>query len=141
MIETNETFYCVDCRKEHLTQNQGGTGYATIDYKGKSCKVCYVCVAYREMSDMIETGKATLYLVGTKQDWPIQSNWIPQEVTNWPNTLRFPLRYQTTGNHNIARIRYDVWFSGPDGFVWWGVTYGNNTQICHCKRTKEKSRP
>ena len=36
----------------------------------------------------------------------------------------------------IAGIRYDCWFRF-EGFWWWGVRYGNNTEIVHCKRTKE----
>jgi hypothetical protein len=48
---------------------------------------------------------------------------------------------RTTGRHNIAGVRYDVWFRGPDGHVWWGVQYGDMTQICHCKRTKEECNP
>ena len=26
-----------------------------------------------------------------------------------------------------------------DGFVWWGVLYGENTQVLHTKRTKERA--
>lgn len=57
---------------------------------------------------------------------------------NWPGSLEFRC-WTRTGNHNIARTRYDVWFYGPDGYIWYGVTYGEDTQLCHCKRTKKKS--
>ena len=72
---------------------------------------------------MTEHGRIMLYL----------SNG---EVMNWPGTLRFPAHVRK-GRHNIAGSRYDVWFAGPDGFQWHGVQYGDNTQICHCKRTKQ----
>ena len=38
------------------------------------------------------------------------------------------------GTHNMAHHRIDVWFKGPDGFVWWGVDLGNGPR---CRRTKE----
>jgi len=83
---------------------------------------------------MIDTGKATLYLV------PVKPNgWTSlYKVTNWPNTLSFIVQSYTVGNHNIAGKRYDVHFPGPDGYRWHGVSYDDNTQVCHCKRTKTK---
>lgn len=33
-------------------------------------------------------------------------------------------------------VRYDTWFTGPDGKQWHAVQYGDNTQIAHCRRTK-----
>jgi hypothetical protein len=76
---------------------------------------------------MERTGRATLYLT-TKPDGAA-------EITNWPGSLRFTGRY-TKGAHNIARTRYDVWFYGPDKTAWYGVQYGENTQIAHCRRVK-----
>jgi hypothetical protein len=54
----------------------------------------------------------------------------------WPGTLKIRCGVRT-GRHNIAGKRYDVWFVGPDGKNWHGVTYGDNTQICRVRRLKK----
>lgn len=104
-------------------------------------EVCYPCCGARDHKAMIETGKATLYL--SFDDWgPYKPNmsrfigfrYVPAKITNWPGTLAFNTGAVKYGRHNMARNRYDVWFMGPDGREWHGVTYGDNTQICHCKR-------
>jgi hypothetical protein len=74
---------------------------------------------------MKDEGRITLYLTDDGR------------VTNWPNSLSFK-GHVSKGRHNIAGTRYDVWFTGPDGHRWHGTQYGDNTQICHCKRTKER---
>lgn len=73
---------------------------------------------------MVATGRATLYLDGLN-------------ILDWPGRLRFRAARRSTGRHNIAGTRTDVWFVGPDGAAWHGVQYGQNTQIVHCKRTRE----
>ena len=45
-----------------------------------------------------------------------------------------PVIHLRIGKHNMAYRRIDVWFKGPDGFVWWGVDCGNGPR---CRRTKE----
>lgn len=104
-------------------------GYGT-NAEGK--QICFACCGKIDREAMISQGKATLYLVS----YPYESarKW---KVTNWPNTLAFPA-YVTVGRHNIAGKRYDAYFTGPDGYKWHGVTYGDNSQLCHCKRTKQK---
>jgi hypothetical protein len=90
-------------------------------------RVCYECCATRDKETMRSTGKATLYLTyndGARRGY----------VKNWPGTLCF-LGQVSKSRHNISRTRYDVWFMF-EGRVWHGVQYGENTQICHCKRTK-----
>lgn len=72
---------------------------------------------------MRRDGRITLYL------W--KSN-----VTNWPGSLSFPLLSVRVGKHNIARSQRSVLFVGPDGFVWSGRQYGENSDLCHCRRTK-----
>lgn len=90
---------------------------------------------------MVETGRATLYLVKTDKTHRIgldsHSVWA---ITNWPGSLSFPVYGVRKGRHNIAGSRYDCWFNGPDGHVWHAVQYGEWTQIAHCRRTKEKTR-
>ena len=129
-----ETFYWVDCRKRKPVQTEGGTGYAIL--RDSDSKVCYVCVAERDRKAMVETGHGNnlpLYLSkGNDGKW---------KVGNWPSTLTFPLMgdgHPRKGTHNIAGTRYDVWFVGPDGYVWHGVQYGEWTQVVHAKRTKDK---
>lgn len=137
-----DTFTCVDCGQVKPTTDDGGTGYA-VDNEGKG-KVCYACCGVRDRKDMIEHGKATLYLtmpgkdvdMGVRQGKEIKTG----KVGNWPGTLTFTLNSGAVkvSRHNIAGKRYDVWFTGPDGATWHGVTYGDNTQLCHCRRTKAK---
>lgn len=62
--------------------------------------------------------------------------WV---IGNWSGGLSFPCITMHKGSHNIARVRYDVTFRGPDGKQWRGTTYGDNTQICHCRRLKGQS--
>jgi hypothetical protein len=121
-------FTCSVCAKEYPAPPADSctTGYGLDKHDNK---VCYSCCANNDRAEMSATGKATLYLVG--------SNSTRGVVTNWPGSLRFSCSIKR-GRHNIARNRYDAWFAGPDGFVWHGVTIGDNTQLCHCKRTREK---
>ena len=86
--------------------------------------VCFTCCATDDKARMIETGRAMLYLTTS----------APAKVSNWPNSLSFPVSRILRGSHNWARVRYDVTFTGPDGRQWRGTQYGDNTQICHCRR-------
>ena len=101
-----------------------GTGYGR-DANGRTH--CYACCGKLDAEGMAETGRATLYLVG---------RWPEVRVTNWPDSLSFPVTGRRKGCHNIAGTRYDVWFRGPDGARWWGVNYGEWSQILRCKRIK-----
>jgi len=119
------TFTCTVCGKEKPDYKSGGTGYAQ-DEAGE--KICYKCCADFDRAWMHQAGRVTLYLtVGENGQ---------KQVNNWPATLVFPVHATKNGRHNIAGSREDVWFRGPDGYEWWGVRYGSNTQLCHCKRTK-----
>jgi hypothetical protein len=89
------------------------TGYGVDRETG--AKACHECCAVADREAMTQTGRATMYL--TKDG-----------VTNWPGSLRFPVRQMRVGRHNIARVRYDFRFTGPDGAEWAGVQYGDNTQ-------------
>lgn len=124
-METVKLFKCADCHARKPKRRNGGTGYATI---GKR-KICYTCCGIRDSKRMTKEGAAVLYLSKTAGRY---------NVTNWPGSLKFAAQVQK-GRHNIARTRYDSWFTGPDGYIWHGVTYGDFTQICHCKRTKERA--
>lgn len=111
---------------------------------------CADCCGEMDREGMIRAGRATLYLSfpcnprlgrGASVASRLGMQFLcysPDEVyvSNWPETLRIPVRggVVKAGAHNFARIRYDVWFIGPDGKEWHGVQYGDNTQICHCRR-------
>lgn len=111
----------LDCGHTPSEHTPHTTGYGT-DSKGHT--YCYSCCARLDNEQMLKDGQIALYLSDSK-------------VTNWPGSLEFTVTCYHKGKHNIAVSRHDVWFTGPDNHVWHGVQYGNWTQICHCKRTKE----
>ena len=134
-------FICSQCKRGYFIPKVGesiSTGYASND---KGDLLCYSCCAENDKKYMIEHGKIMLYLSDKKIEPPTGDKFghTYYEVTNWPGSLKFKTCQFNEGRHNIARKRYNVWFNGPDGFVWYGVQYGDNTQICHCKRTKVKA--
>ena len=127
----------LDCGHPPSEHAEWTTGYGQ-DKDGKT--FCYSCCAENDKAQMIADGKTVLYLVKNRQakDFGDGIDRSPWSITNWPSSLSIPINTPRISRHNIAGKRYDVWFTGPDGFVWHGVTYGDNTQLCHCKRTKEK---
>ena len=135
---TTTEFDCTMCKKHFVHTDNLTTGYG-VDKDGN--KVCFSCCGYEDKAEMILTGKAVLYLTKTDEDVPLSSMGLQPlkkryYVTNWPGTYKTHCTYHKKGRHNMAGSRYDVWFTGPDGLPWWGVQYGENTQICHCKRIK-----
>lgn len=131
------SFWCDQCHNIK-TANKGEIGYG-IDTNGD--KICYDCCGVMEAQQMLKTGKIMLYLTCTnKSRGAMTTNdfdaWREKNyVSNWPGSLKIKLNGLNIGRHNIAGKRYDVWFTFK-GQQWHGVTYGDNTQICHCKRTK-----
>jgi hypothetical protein len=118
---------CARCGKA-ITRGDGiGTGYGVTR---DGLKYCYACCGEMDAAEMIATGRATLYLTHPGAHGSAS-------VGNWPDTLRFPVHYVKRGRHNMARWRYDFRFTGPDGKEWYGVTYGDNTQLAHCRRLKD----
>lgn len=136
---------CDTCGQACISKG-GGVGYG-ID-RDTQDRICYRCCGIQDTEAMVQDGRAVLYLssrIETDAEQTMQvlrSGLYPQEphtvheVTNWPGSLRFSVWGPTKGRHNIARTRYDIWFIGPDAEAWWGVQYGEWTQICHCKRLK-----
>jgi len=103
-----------------------GVGYG-VDNAGKTS--CYECCGKQDLAQMEKDGKTWLYLT---------RDATGGKLTNRPGTLVFfPSRIKKSG-HNMAGSRYDVWFTDKQGRAWHGVNYGENTQICHCKRMKAK---
>ena len=133
-MSNEHRFVCSDCGEEKVHVDSMTTGYG-VDSAGN--KVCFDCCGKRDRAAMIETGRAVLYLTvaglsAAAPLWPV--------VTNWPGTLKIQVESRSKGRHNLAGCRTDVWFNGPDGCKWHGVTYGDNTQICHCRRLKSKAK-
>ena len=89
-------------------------------------KVCYACL---DRDYMAQHDRMALYLQGSNGQY---------QVINWPGTLRIPIISYSHGRHNIAGSRVDVWFKDHTGRRWWGVQYGEWTQIVHCRKLKEK---
>jgi len=123
-MTTESTMEMLECGHAESPHSTITRGYGT-DAQGN--RHCYDCCAAMDRASMIETGKATMYLTeGETGSW----------ITNWPGNVRFRTGAVRKGRHNMARVRYDTWFTGPDGKEWHAVQYGDNTQIAHCKRTE-----
>lgn len=123
-------FRCADCGQVKDVQTTGGTGYG---YDADNRMVCYACCGKRDRADLISKGRGVLYLNREPKGGGTLTNW-PGTLTNWPGTLAIPCGVRK-GRHNMAGVRYDVWFTLA-GAQWHGVQYGNNTQLCHCRRLK-----
>ena len=115
-----ENMEILDCGHPESEHSEFTRGYGTTA-DGK--RHCYTCCADQDRSAMVRDGKIVLYLT-------------EKGVTNWPGSLVFPVVHKRKGRHNMAGTRYDVWFTGPEGRNWHGVQYGENTQLCHCRRVK-----
>ena len=124
----NET--CHDCGGA-FTSDGCGTGYG-VGLDGY--RVCYACCGKRDRATMIATGRFVGYLTGGYLSRGASKPWT---VGNWPDSLEFRATVRE-GRHNIARVRRDAWFDGPDGFEWHGVQLGNNSEIITCKRTTRR---
>jgi len=122
MKQLNNTI--LDCGHKPSPHSNITGGYGE-DAQGKTS--CYECCAKSDIEYMDKEGKIMLYLCTDNHK---------DRVTNWPNSLSFPVKHFTVGHHNFAGVRYDVWFEDHNGRQWHGVQYGDNTQICHCKRSK-----
>ena len=124
------TFHCDSCGRNLHYECGFTTGYGRDP--DDDTKHCYACCADRDIECMRERGRIALYLTKNNGRW---------RVVNWPSSLVFDNNgrglYVKEGRHNMASVRYDTWFVGPDGFWWWGVRYGDNTEVVHCKRTKD----
>ena len=105
-----------------------GTGYGVTGPAGQESMICFACCGKADESEMLQTGKATLYISG-------------RTVTNWPGTLKLPATHVRTNRHSggFGSQRKDVWFTGPDGKQWHGINRGDN-DILRCKRLKTDSK-
>lgn len=124
------TFTCSVCGETKPVQTSGGTGYG----RDKQDRLgCYQCCGVQDKARMLRDGKTTMYL--TYSVSPGTFNVLSGQVSNWPGTLKFPVHVVHRSHHNLARYRYDFWFT-CEGQTWHGYQVGDNTQIAHCRRTK-----
>lgn len=122
---------CARCNnKISRKTNTIGTGYG-INMQDE--KICYPCCGEEDKEYMRKHGRIMLY-------FSVFNNGTSNfgKVTNWPGSLVFNYLEYTKGGHNWGLDRYDVWFPF-DGYIWHGVNIGNMTELCHCKRTKQKA--
>lgn len=134
-MQNQESFTCSRCgQTKQRPEGTCGTGYAI---NSKDEKICYACCGDLDKEQMEGGEPSILYLTVTKRGKTWQFSWyhITAKLTNWPGSLEINPVHGHTGRHNIAGIRYDVWFEFA-GHKWHGVTYGDNTQLCHCKTVK-----
>ena len=142
-----KTFVCHECGETKPVQKFGGTGYC---WDAENHKICYACCGKQDTKRMEAGERMCLYLSGSVKEGGIGMNrrtiihdrrrgetygaeqWY---ITNWPSTINIPVGVVNIGDHNIARVRYDVWFQYA-GHNWHGVQYGDNTQIVHCRAVK-----
>lgn len=127
---TQKDFGTLDCG-HFPTPTEVGTGMGRyFDADGNERTCCEDCGAARQRDEMIRTGTINLYLVRNIAG--------KDEVTDWTGKLRFDAGPIRVGRHNFAGRRYDTWFTGPDGRTWWGVQYGDNSQVIRCRRIASK---
>ena len=102
----------------------------TVGYDAAKHPYCYDCCALIDSEFMRDNDRITLYLA--------KNGSGTYEITNWPGSLRYSAGTPIIGKHNMAGIRRDVWFKDICGNWWWGVQYGNDSEICHCKKLKHE---
>lgn len=115
----------LDCGHTPSEHSHFTTGYGT---RGDGSRHCYACCAQRERAEMLETGRAVLYLTRDADGY---------KVGNWPDSLTF--RAHRVKHAPRARgfdaDRVDVWFTDVAGAEWHGVNRGGD-QILRCRRLK-----
>ena len=126
-----EKVYCSKCGKE-CKPDRSCSGYGVMSETGE--KVCYACCGEMDEQMLLNARpgeRFSFYLTGDIQ----QGHY----VGNWPGSFKIRV-YPRKGKHNIARVRYDFWFTfGKNEFH--GVRYGNDTEIAHirCLKQNEKT--
>ena len=125
-MTTETKFFCYSCHSEKDKPSQGSisTGYGLSKHR---VKICFACCGEIDKRNLRQGTRATLYLVQKEGQY---------FITNWPDSFSIPCQV-SKGHHNIARVRYDASFQF-EGRKWHSVTYGDNTQIAHCKVYKNQ---
>lgn len=117
---------CSVCHTRVVQAPDGLPGYGVMDHE----PVCYACCADIDRRFMTTHGIHTgLYVHGD-----VSRGY---EVTNWPGTLRFSAISYRSSPHGggFGSPRLDLWFPGPDGFLWHAVRRGH-MDLARARRTK-----
>ena len=133
-LPTTETHVCVDCGKT-IVPSGITTGFGhrqPNNVLGKVAgTVCFDCYGKDDEAVLRLTGRSDCLPLYLSKD---ENGYY---VSNWPGTLRYRVRAFKEGRHNIAARRIDLWYKDSDNALWWGVCYGKDTQIVHCRRIKK----
>ena len=131
-----EDVFCEKCGKKIVSKYDFTPGYGLLKTEdGKEEKWCYECCGEydKKLIEECKPGDRFMLYLNYEKNGKYGSSY----VSNWCETLKFICGVRE-GRHNIARVRYDVWFTDHLGREWYGVTYGDDTQICHCRLLKPK---
>lgn len=141
-----KTLTCDSC-KSQISEGEGFGYYmpdgSTNFDSEKALKACYACCAKRDLANMLELGRYTLYLSMDCKMFPEgESPSVPEvklgeklyrsfvkmdkfrrfrylfirneKVINWPGSLEFKIESMRVGNHNMSKVRFDVRFLVPN---------------------------
>lgn len=115
-------FTCTVCGLHKTHDDDFTTGYGRDNDDNIVCFDCCGKQDAKELKELQPNQKFYLYL-NTKE----------KTLSNWPGTLKINVNHIRVGNHNIARHRYDTWFTF-EGNSYHAVQYGDNTQIAHVRK-------
>lgn len=148
---------CTTCGE--TCQSDGlGAGYG-VDADGKAH--CYQCCGKRDLEQMMRRGKITLYLSQIPpKEWAarlvmmgkspyMDGDYGAQErqrfsIINWPGTIKiqpWAVKKVEGWGYGGPYPVHHVWFTGPDGYQWYGVCKGRDSEIFCCRRLKKQACP
>lgn len=119
-------FTCSVCKEHKTHEDNLSTGYGK-DKDGNI--ICFDCCGKQDAKTLTE--------LPLKEKFHLYLNTKEKTLSNWPGTLKISVGYIKKGRHNIAGNRYDTWFRYA-GNNYHAVQYGDNTQIAHIQKTKER---
>jgi hypothetical protein len=127
----NSYFLCSRCEKTLPVSEEGGTGYVNV--LDSEDLICYDCQGLKDAGRMLDGERMIMYFI----------EGDPCKIVNWPGTLQFIPFLVHAGTHNIAKIRIDAWFIGPDGCEWHGICIGDSQlmRVNRLKRQRANSTP
>lgn len=148
-----QTEQCEGCKNTFRTYDEMHSVYLCGCVTKRLCDKCTALHAYKVLT---ETGKVNLYLTmhqtysqpDDTKGWKLAQRpdgghfWYKDlKVEHGIPMLWFIPHIFKVGRHNLSRWRYDVSFWVPNWTtkkldLWVGVNYGDNSQVCRCRRTK-----
>lgn len=82
---------------------------------------CIDCLTASQKDALERDGQGRMLLSGNR-------------VVNEAGTLAYEITRSVEAGHNIAAIRRDLWFIGPDDMLWQGTRYGDGDGKINVKR-------